>query len=227
MGREKLYIQAFRDIRNYIQKNNLKPGDLLPSEQTLCGMLNVSRNVLREAIKSMELMGMVESCAGRGTTIRPFSLDFIFQNVLFSSNEDNQVAIHDMLIIRKKLELGYMREAFYSLQPEDVAGIRAILERIKADWAKHIFFHADDRDFHMALFARLNNPTLLSIMDAIWSVDENFQTHEKMKFMDATAAKHESIVVALENNNYEAFAAAMMAHFSSGKYASNRTFSEY
>ena len=55
---KKLYIQAFREIRSYIIRNGLRPGDLLPTEHEMSEKLGVSRNVLREAIKSMELMGM-------------------------------------------------------------------------------------------------------------------------------------------------------------------------
>ena len=82
---DKLYIQTFREIRSYIIRHELKPGDLLPTELEMSQMLGVSRNVLREAIKSMELMGMVQACPGRGTEVREFSLDFVFQNVLFFS----------------------------------------------------------------------------------------------------------------------------------------------
>ena len=71
MQHDKLYVQAFREIRAYITRNNLQPGDLLPSEQAMCEMLGVSRNVLREAIKSMELMGMAQSRPGRGTPPAP------------------------------------------------------------------------------------------------------------------------------------------------------------
>lgn len=127
----------------------------------------------------------------------------------------------------QKLELAYMREAYHSLKPEDIAHIREILERIKHEWQQHIFFHADDKDFHMALFSRLNNPTLLSLMDAIWSVDENFQKEEKFKYLDDTVIKHEKIVHALEAHNEEAFVAAMLTHFSSGKYTSQDSFEEY
>ena len=42
----------------------------------MCQMLGVSRNVLREAIKSMELMGMIQSCPGRGTVVKEFNLGF-------------------------------------------------------------------------------------------------------------------------------------------------------
>ena len=44
---DKLYIRAYREIRRYIVENNLKSGDLLPTEQKLCETLGVSRNVLR------------------------------------------------------------------------------------------------------------------------------------------------------------------------------------
>lgn len=224
---EKLYIQVFREIRLHIIRNNLKPGDLLPTEQTLCQTLGVSRNVLREAMKSMELMGMISSCPGRGTEIREFNLDFVFQNVMFMNVGEESATISEMLEIRKKIELGYMRQAFVALTPEDVSRIRAILEGIKAKWTRHEFFHADDKAFHMALFAHLNNKTLNSLLEAIWAVDENFKTEEKLKYLDSTVVKHENIVRALENRNQEAFEAAMMAHFSSGKYSSSGTFEEY
>ena len=79
---EKLYLQAFREIRQFIVDQNLQPGDSLPTEQQLCQKLGVSRNVLREAIKSMEVMGLIEACPGRGTELREFSDEFFLQNVL-------------------------------------------------------------------------------------------------------------------------------------------------
>ena len=51
----KLYLQVYDEIKSYIEKNHLMPGDKLPSEMKMCEMLGVSRNVLREAIKSLEI----------------------------------------------------------------------------------------------------------------------------------------------------------------------------
>lgn len=224
---EKLYSRVFRQIRAYILQNNLQPGDLLPTEQALVEMLGVSRNVLREAIKSMELLGMVSAQPGRGTVMKEFSLEFVFQNVIFAAAGEEDNAVAEMLDIRKRLELGYVRKAFESLGPEDIRHIRGILENIKRQWEEHRFFHADDKDFHMALFARVGNRTLLSMMEAIWDVDANFKTEEKFKHLDETIIKHENIVRALEAGNEEAFEAAMMAHFASGKYSgSARGFAE-
>lgn len=225
---EKLYSRVFRQIRAYILQNNLQPGDLLPTEQALVDMLGVSRNVLREAIKSMELLGMVSAQPGRGTILQKFSLDFVFNNVIFAAAGEEDNAVAEMLDIRKRLELGYMRRAFASLKKEDIAQIRVALERIKQQWEAHRFFHADDKAFHMAIFARVGNQTLLSMMEAIWDVDANFKTEEKFKHLDETIVKHENIVRALEAGNEEAFEAAMMAHFASGKYdPKSSSFEEY
>lgn len=224
---EKLYLWVFRQLRAYILQNNLQPGDLLPTEQTLTDLLGVSRNVLREAIKSMEIMGLVSAQAGRGTVLMDFNLDFVFQNVIFASMGEEDKTIAEMLDIRKKLELGYMRKAYETLEEEDVKCVRQAFERIKTAWAQHQFYHADDREFHLALFANINNSILMTMMEAIWDVDANFKTEEKFKHLDESIKKHENIVLALENRNSEAFEAAMMAHFASGKYSNSATFAEY
>ncbi|MDI9520367.1 MAG: FadR/GntR family transcriptional regulator [Bacillota bacterium] len=226
---EKLYLRVFRQVRAYILQNNLQPGDLLPTEQALVEMLGVSRNVLREAIKSMELLGMVSAQPGRGTILKAFNLDFVFQNVLFAAAGEEDYAISEMLDIRKRLELGYMRQAFNSLDKDDIVRIRSIMGEIHEAFDEGHLFHDRDKAFHMAIFSKVPNKTLLSVLEAIWDVDENFKTEEKAKYLDEdTVLKHENIIRALENGNEEAFEAAMMAHFASGKYRSNSAnFAEY
>lgn len=224
---EKLFVQVFRQVRAYIIQNNMKPGDLLPTEQVMSEMLGVSRNVLREAIKSMEIMGMLSSQAGRGTVLHDFNLDFVMQNVVFAAASDVDSTIIEMLDIRKKLELGYMRKAYATLKDEDIRRLRQIMSAIRAHWKENRFFHSDDREFHLTLFSRIANRSVLSLMAAIWDVDANFKTEEKIPHLDESIIKHENIVRALESRNEEAFEAAMMAHFASGKYSYQNNFAEY
>lgn len=231
---DKLYIQAFREIRSYIIRNELKPGDLLPTEQEMSQTLGVSRNVLREAIKSMELMGMVQACPGRGTEVREFSLDFVFQNVLFFNVGGKDEPVREMFGIRRMLELSYMRQAFASLENEDIALIRACLTRMQACSARipedenaSLEFTQLDREFHMLLFRPLGNSVLNSLLESIWAVDEGFKLEKKSPHLVSSVPRHEAIVVALENYDYRAFARAMEAHFSSGKYLKPDSFEEY
>ena len=224
---KKLYIQAFREIRSYIIRNGLKPGDLLPTELEMCEMLGVSRNVLREAIKSMELMGMVQACAGRGTQVKEFSLDFVFQNVLFFSVAGEDKPVREMFGIRRMLELSYMRQAFYAMTENDIRVLHDCLRRMHESREDYLAFTEADRLFHTTLFRGLNNSVLNSLMDAIWAVDTGFELEKKSPHLITSIAKHEAIVKALEEYDYRAFARAMEVHFSSGKYLKSDSFEEY
>ncbi len=225
---DKLYIQAYREIRKYIFQNNLKPGDLLPTEQKLCETLGVSRNVLRESIKSMELMGMVRAYPGKGTVVQAFNLDFIFQNVLFFQiGPQEEHSIREMFGIRKVLELAYMRQAFHAVTEEDIQIMRGCADAMREKWSRREFFIQEDKAFHLTLFRPLQNDVLLSLLEAIWAVDDGFELEKKQPHLEQTITKHEAIVAALENHSYPAFARAMDAHFSSGKYLGMTSYEEY
>ena len=224
---EKLYLSAFREIRSYIVLNGLKEGDLLPTEKTLCERLGVSRNVLREAIKSMELMGMVRACPGRGTEICGFSMDFVFQNVLFFHVGDDDPSVREMFAIRRILEMHYAPMAFDALDESGVAALEDCVRRMRASYEKTGFFGEEDREFHMLLFRPLNNSVLYSLLDAIWGVDVTFQLEQKRPHMSDSVIKHEKIVEALKKGDRMAFEEAVQRHFSSGKYLEPSGYAEY
>ena len=225
---DKLYIRTYREIRKYIVQNNLQPGDLLPTEQKLCETLGVSRNVLRESIKSMELMGMVRACPGKGTEVQAFNLYFILQNVLFFQvGPQEEHSIREMFGVRKVLELAYMRQAFHAMTEEDVRALRSLADAMRDNWSRGVFFIQEDKNFHLTLFRSLHNDVLLSLLEAIWSVDDGFELEKKQPHLEQTVTKHEAIVAALENHSYPAFARAMEAHFSSGKYLGMTSYEEF
>ncbi len=227
-GREKRFITAFRAVRGYMLKHHLKTGDLLPSEAELSKEIGVSRNVIREAIKSMELMGMVEACPGRGTEVREFSLDFVFRHALFFHMAEDEATVRQMFDIRKTLELGYMRQAFDCISREDVARMRELVDRMQVGWEKNGTFADEDREFHQSLFRCVGNPVLMSLLNAIWELDVGFQLEEKMPHLPTSVAKHREIVEALEEYDYMRFAHAMYRHYSSGKYSpKDHSYEEY
>ncbi len=224
---EKLYIQAFREIRSYIILNDLKDGDLLPTEKTLCEKLGVSRNVLREAIKSMELMGMVRACPGRGTEVCGFSMDFVFQNVLFFRIGEDDPSVREMFAIRRILELNYAPLAFAALTEKDIAALEDCVRRLRRSYEETGFFGEEDREFHMLLVRPLNNSVLNSLLNAIWSVDVTFQLEQKKPHLSDSVVKHEKIVEALKRGDRKAFEEALQRHFSSGKYLEESGYREY
>lgn len=67
MNGTKRYLDIVRDIRDMIREENLKPGNRIPSERELAERLQVGRSTLREALRSLELLGLIETRRGEGT----------------------------------------------------------------------------------------------------------------------------------------------------------------
>jgi DNA-binding FadR family transcriptional regulator len=68
----KLYVEIVNHLREMIEKNGLKPGDKLPSERSLCESLKTGRSTVREALRALELLGLIETRKGEGTFLRNF-----------------------------------------------------------------------------------------------------------------------------------------------------------
>lgn len=215
---EKLYLQVYDEVRSYIIRNELKPGDKLPTEIEMCEMLGVSRNVLRESMKAMELMGMIKSSPGRGSIIQELNMDYIFQNVFhYLISDDNQL-IAEVLDIRKNLELSYMDAAFDAFTDEDFIKLKDVFSQMKEKWENSEHCHNLDAEFHKTIFRNINNRTLNALFDATWRADGNFKMAEKHKNITKSIKKHQLIVDALEIRDKQAFEEAMRYHFSSGKF---------
>ena len=220
---EKLYMQAFREIRQYIIDQDLQPGELLPTEQQLCQKLGVSRNVLREAIKSMEVMGMIKACPGRGTELMEPNLEFLLQNVIFFSERDIARQREELAELQKTLELSFMRQAFQAIAPQDVARLRGCVDAVRAAENEEAAFphhHA----FRAILFGGLDNRVLRDLMNAADGVlSYRCAAGELLPAQLPGPERLDAIVHALEDYNYQAFAQAMVAYFSSGMYEKQKT----
>ena len=68
----KMYLQIVRELRLLIEKENIRPGGKLPSERELAERLQVGRSTVREALRSLELLGLIETRRGEGTFLTDF-----------------------------------------------------------------------------------------------------------------------------------------------------------
>lgn len=216
---EKRFIQVFNEIRAYIAENKLKPGDRLPTEQELCERLNVSRGVVRESTKAMELMGLVKSTAGKGCVICDFNTEMLFECMLFFMGISDDKTYESCLLLRKNLELSYMESAFRAATEESIAHVKGILNQCVFQWRRGHFFHADDMQFHMAIFEPLHDKLLNSLLEAVWHVEELLHPENALILDQSRIEKHEQILETLEARDLDGFRKAMERHFSSDKYS--------
>jgi DNA-binding FadR family transcriptional regulator len=68
----KMYLQIVRELRLLIENENIRPGGKLPSERELAERLQVGRSTVREALRSLELLGLIETRRGEGTFLTDF-----------------------------------------------------------------------------------------------------------------------------------------------------------
>lgn len=220
---KKLYLQVYDEIRNYIKENKLQSGDKLPTEMEMCESLGVSRNVLREAIKSLEITGIVTSKPGVGIVIREFNSDFFMSSLISHVNATNDRKIKDYIEeLRHVLEIGFDAKAFDTLSN---AEIKILDEQVEIMQSHHrnedndslapfsIEFAKADATFHKTLYSRVDNVLLSSIIDFFWAYDKYYTQKITPKSLDITIDKHVRIVDALKKHDYNLFHEAMIYHF--------------
>ncbi len=219
----KKYMQVYDNIREYILEKHLGPGDKLPTEMEMCATLGISRNVLREAIKALEITGVVASKPGVGIMIQEFNPDFLFQALFYNLTYDNEKMVDQTMAIRRVLELGFMQESFELLLPEDIDRLEEQVEKMDAIYqqktgemgeiARGREFSNADAEFHLILNGCTGNCVLTSIVDAIWRCDRYYTQTVRLNHLKTTVEKHRRIVDALRAHDWEAYTAAMERHF--------------
>lgn len=87
---KKIFIEIVKQLREIIKEENIKPGDKLPSERVLSERLNVGRSSVREALRSLELLGIIESRHGGGTFLASIQHHQLVEIVSSFILQDNQ-----------------------------------------------------------------------------------------------------------------------------------------
>lgn len=100
-----LHVSVQESLRAYIDDNGLAPGTLLPAEGELATQLGVSRNSLREGIKALESLGVLETRRGVGIFVKAFSFEPLLDNLAYGLGGALR-QIEEVLEIRRTLEVG-------------------------------------------------------------------------------------------------------------------------
>jgi len=168
--------QAVRDyVKDYIIQNSLKAGDSLPSETQLAEDLGVGRSSVREAVKSLQSLGIVEARHGNGLFVRAWNLDPVLETMEYGL-KFNAKSLGELLDIRMWLETAVMADVVEQI---DTATIDE-LENVLIDWKTQI--EAGDYDdaelderFHCTLYGSLGNETMLKLFEVFWIAFTTFE----------------------------------------------------
>lgn len=201
-------------IKSYIIENKLRTGDPLPSENELSQQLDVSRNLVRESVRGLEALGIVDVRRGSGLYVSNFSFEQLMINIDYSIQFELK-ELKELFSIRRALEIGMVGDAIKFRTVETEAELAQILDlmRIKAQQGRA--FPDEDRRFHQCLFENLNNKTLLKILDAFWltlnKADQVIDLQDKNPLW--TYEFHIPIVESFVKGNVEATREAIQQHY--------------
>jgi DNA-binding FadR family transcriptional regulator len=212
-ARVPLTRQLRAHIKNYIVDNGLKAGDPLPSEAEWADAMGVSRVSLRESVKALEALGVLEAVHGRGLFVRKFNLDAALEMLSYSL-DFGVSTIYELYQLRKWLEIAVIDEVCLKADADTVAKLDKVIE----DWTRAVpsgDWPQYDRIFHKVLSEIVGNQMLLLIMGAFWTVFDN-ATDSTIKSQPdpyETITDHKRIVDAVRNRDRAAARAALEASY--------------
>lgn len=217
LKRPQLLYQVVQDeVKAYIIDHALAPGDALPPETELAEQFGVSRNSVREAIKSLETLGIVEAKAGAGLFVRSFSFDPLINNLAYGLMFDLH-ELADIYEVRFHIEHNMVDQVVEHVTDAQVEELYAILERMRAAIEDDGDYLDEDRLFHRTLWANVPNRTVGKIIDVFWMVAVRARQHSTIP-PDADQMEvyrwHVGIVDALARRDLEETRRAMGRHYS-------------
>lgn len=162
-----LHASVQESLRAYIAENGLEPGAPLPPEGELAQQLGVSRNSVREGIKALESVGVLEMRRGVGAFVKAFSFEPLLDNLTYGLG-DVLERVEDVIAVRRALELGMIDLALERIGPEDIRDLRATLENMRELAERGEAFPDADRQFHLLLFRCLGNAVLTRLIEVFW-----------------------------------------------------------
>ena len=210
--RDKVYEGVAKQIERLILKK-LQPGDKLPSERELVETLGVSRSSIRDAIRSLELMGMVEPRQGAGTIVREMSSESL-ANPLANALKRKEELIGELLDFRKMLEPQLAARAATRVSVNQISEMEAILDRQEAKLRAGENTIAEDSEFHYAIALASGNTVVLKVLDTLMDLlrDSRQRSLQVEGRPQKSLAGHRRILAAIKRRDAEAAGAAMLLH---------------
>jgi GntR family transcriptional repressor for pyruvate dehydrogenase complex len=211
--RTTLAASAFEQLISYVVNGDWKAGDRIPPERELCQQLGIARTSLREALKAMELVGMLDSRVGDGTFVCPRS-EFLARPLLWAFTGTDEAELSDVMEARVLLERDLAGLAAERGSVDEIAKIGDAVMAMKASVASGTMMIEADMRFHLAVAEAAHNTVLENAVQLL----RNLMRHWiKLKLLipnvpERVISQHEQIYEAIRTGHAEAARTAMRKH---------------
>lgn len=206
------------DIMELILERDLDAGDPLPTESELSEALGVGRNTLRESLKVLQALGVIEIRHGFGMFVAPSNFDALADGLTFRgrlSLRHEGVEALQLVDIRQALEAGLIGASIAQVTAEHLALIEAAVVKMETLAEQGEAFPEADAEFHRLLFEPLGNELLMNLMSVFWKVYRKIHLEIGIGGADlkATARQHRSIYDSVASKDVAGASAELSSHF--------------
>ncbi len=214
--RKPLTSYVMESIRELIVANDLQPGDPLPPEGAIAAQLGVSRTAVREAVKILAALGIVEVKHGHGLFVKGFDFDALLDSLYYSLAVEGRHIV-ELLEVRKGLEIVFVPSVVKNITERDIQELEAIVDGMKAKSMKGEIFPEEDQEFHLVLYRCTGNSLLLRLIRIFWVAFRQLRSAwlERGWEVDSviTAHDHEAILEVLKSRDADLLQQRIIDHY--------------
>jgi GntR family transcriptional regulator, transcriptional repressor for pyruvate dehydrogenase complex len=223
LERTSVGLQAAETIKALIVAGDLQPGDALPSERELAAMLGISRPSLREAIRVLSAMNVVEPRHGGGTYVTSLDPRLLAQPVSFLLQVD-PTAFQHLHEVRQVLEVGAARLAAPRISADVLAHLGELADAATQALPDPARYLELDYQIHTAIIEATGNPIYISLYESIadLSLESRKQTAQNPAVRQRAHEDHLAIIAALREHDPAAAGQAMSSHLEAMRQALTR-----
>lgn len=204
---------VIESLTSHITAAGLRVDDRLPAERELAAALGVSRPVLREALKGLAALGVVEAKSGSGTYLRrlpsPHDLHLVMRLEL------EREVLMQLLELRRALESEAVALAARHADEEAIDELEKLVEALEEDFHARGNNPETDRAFHLALYRHSGNPLFWQVLEPVWERIESFWRYPlgKKDFAKRTLPLHRKTFEHIRARDPEGARAAILEMF--------------
>jgi GntR family transcriptional repressor for pyruvate dehydrogenase complex len=209
----KLYEKVAQQIQGLIRDGLLKPGDKLPPERELAETFQVSRSSLRDAIRTLEVMGLVEPRQGEGTIVCELSAESLvspLSTMLLGKRE----LVGELLDMRLILEPPLAARAAAHVTPEELNYMEDVLARQKEKVDRGELAVEEDSEFHYTIASAAKNSVVLKVVDVFMDLlrESRARSLQVKGRLQKSFAGHRRILNAIRRHDAAEAELAMRRH---------------
>lgn len=198
-------------MTSWVVERHIQPGSKLPAERDLAVMLRVSRGSLRQALKALEVMGVIQARQGSGTYLTSAAAQILRQPKNLRMPLSG-VSFGELFEARRTVEAEAAAMAATRVTKRDVDGLRREIKRMEGHLGAPLIYLKHDMAFHHKIMLAAGNSVFAWFQELVVTVTRGALEARARVAIEHTFDEHLAILRAIEAKDPDAARAAMLEH---------------